>query len=108
MSAPDHSDEPVAGTYMGRLARRGPYVPIKLEICAERDEDGTLIEDEKMRAFVDGEEVPLPSVWPWCGKNPITLAEYEYMRADARHARDHRPGDPKANPRKAIDFARDF
>lgn len=35
---------------------------------------------------------------------PIAEHTYRFMVADAQHAADWRPNDPKASPKKAIDF----
>lgn len=51
--------------------------------------------------------VPLDvdQVWPYCARDPITQEEYEFLKAHAGWAKEHAPDHPKAEPRKAVDFA---
>ena len=104
------SDEPQAGYYKCRLVKGGPYVPVRLAVHGERDESGTLTEDEQMRCWVGGGQVQLSQApWPYCGRFPISEQEYDWMLDDARDAktnpRGDRAGDPMANPLRPVDWA---
>jgi hypothetical protein len=55
---------------------------------------------------VDGRRVDPHTEWTRLAMGPITKETYDFMVADAAHARRYRPGDPKANPRKAIDLSK--
>jgi hypothetical protein len=103
-------NRPVCGFYTMTLVKKGPLVPVEIRDVSERDyelgrpESDYLMEDQRWIAVINGEEKAVEHAWPWCSKSPITEAEYRYLLADARHAADWRPDDPKANPRKAIDL----
>jgi hypothetical protein len=57
------------------------------------------------RALIDGVEQHIWRAWPDCSGEPITEAEYWFLLARRRHATAHRPDDPFAQPRQAVDFS---
>ena len=99
-------DSPIPGFYQTRLVKAGPFVGVKVWFnIAERDEAGDLLEDEGLMMLRDGELVNPYDNWVWCMGNEITEAEYNWMIADSDHAKQYRPEDAKANPRRSIDLA---
>ena len=103
------SDAPQPGLYKCRLVRGGPFAAVRLAVFGMTDDTGALVEDEQLRCWIDGCEVPLSHApWPYCGRYPIDQAEYYFMIADSKHAATHRPTDPKASPRRAVDWYEDF
>lgn len=111
-------DEPVAGYYKVRLVKGGPFVGVRLyygqpEIDGEPQDraprwcavvDGRTTYVEKGH---DGYRCTIPldpfSVWPWCGRWPISEADYRYMVDKSRWAKAHSPDRPEAAPREKID-----
>ncbi len=97
---------PVVGFYKRRFVRGGPWVPAK--IWWDRGdidpESGDQMSDDVLRCVVDGRYCDIDDQWNWIGGNPITEAEYNFMVADAAHARVHRPDDAKATPYEPIDL----
>ena len=111
-------DEPVPGYYMRSLVRGGPRVPIRIwfgnPVIDDEEQDRAprwLVEVNGKTDFVEtGDDgyscrVPLDvhKYWPWCGRYPITEAEYNYMLAKAGWAKQFAPERPQANPHKKID-----
>lgn len=120
-------NDPQPGYYKRRLAKGGVEVPARIwwewgdrETCAacgglmgnihvgpcrECDGEGTvLMSDDILRCTINGEDRDPFEEWSWLAGHPITEAEYKYLMADAEHAREYRPDDPKANPRKPVDL----
>lgn len=85
------------GFYRTRMVSKGPWVPCRLWREEEIDESGEHMQDVVYHAEIDGEEVdPVdPPRWPW---EPIDVAEYDYLRAKAKWAREQAPSQPAANP----------
>lgn len=74
---PIHDSTPQAGFFLTRLVARGALVPgsIWLEqiVCPET---GELLQDERYRAEILGEEVEPNDAWPWLAKRPICKLFY--------------------------------
>ena len=68
---------PMCGYYLCRLVARGALVPgsIWLEQIVD-EETGELVEDERYRAEILGEEVEPNEAWLWLSKRPICRLEY--------------------------------
>ena len=103
------SDTPQPGYYETRLVKNGPFVPARVWINdTPRDEAGDFLEDQGLMMEIDGERVNgqhMNQRWLWMYGNPITKQEYDFMIADSSHAKQHRPEDAKAKPRKSIDLS---
>jgi len=111
---------PIPGYYATRLVRGGPRVAVRIWFGPPLIEGEELDRSPRWCVEIDGNtdrweldeeagyrcRVPLEveRVWPFCAKEPIDEAEYRFLVADAAHAREWRPDDPKAEPRKAVDF----
>lgn len=70
-----------------------------------KDEAGDYLEDQGLMCTIDGELVNVYEKWIWLMGNPINKQEYDFMRADSSHAKQYRPDDVKATPRRAIDLS---
>lgn len=112
---------PVPGYYATRLVRGGPKVSVRIWYGQAVLEGEVQDRGYDWRCEIDGttdrEErddtgyrcrVPLDvtRVWPWCAREPITHAEYLYLKAMAAHAKAHNPMHPAAAPRERIDVGR--
>lgn len=102
-------DSPAPGFYKTRLIRNGPFVPARVWMNeTEKDDAGDYLDDQCLMMSIDGERVNgqhMGEKYLWMYGNPIDKAEYDFMRADSDHAKEYRPEDAKANPRRSIDLA---
>lgn len=94
------------GFYRVRLVKDGPWVPVHLAEHVERDAAGDPIADAEYRLEIDGDVILNfgPKYPQGLLGEPITEAEYDYMRATTRHAVAHEPTHPAANPYAPIDL----
>ena len=103
-----HADGPRAGYFKMPMVRRGAMVAVRIWLDTDRRDpdfpDLPLDRSPIWRAELDGVEVEVARVWPWCDRNRIDAGEFRYLLADASHARQHRPGSPEANPERAADI----
>lgn len=113
MNAPRIIDQEQPGFYQLRLVKNGAYVAARIfrechctvnggADCAAHDWCESCDRFPPLRAEIDGEDAEPQRVW--ISGRPIPEAEYRFLIADAAHCRAHLPSDPKANPRKAVDF----
>jgi hypothetical protein len=100
---PPVNDEPQCGYYMRRLVKGGPYVPARIWLEQEIDGSGELLVEEVLRCEVNGLWKNPQEQWSYLAGHPISLEEYDFMRAYARWAERYSPNDPIVNPHKAID-----
>jgi hypothetical protein len=73
--------DPQAGWYQIRLAKRGPWVPVRIWLEQETGDDGELLGPEILKCTVDGEEKDPRDVWQWCCTRPIAEHEFRYLSA---------------------------
>lgn len=101
--------------YRARLAKDAVFVPVMVWHGAplvdgeELDRSArwqALVGHEKTaRAVLMGDHLPVDVDGVRLRNlEPIAEHQYRFMVADAEHARDWRPDDPKAEPEKAVDF----
>lgn len=102
-------DVPLAGFYAMRLVRGGPLVPVKiwfgLPIIDGEQQDRSprwCVEIDGKTTYRD-ELIPIEKAWPWCAKEPISEADYAYMRGLTNWAVEHKQSHPAATPRRPID-----
>lgn len=77
---PIHEDSlPEAGYFKRRLVARGPFVPCRVWIVEERDDDGELLCDVLYCCEVNGRQESAFDQWLYLAKYPISRAEYERM-----------------------------
>jgi hypothetical protein len=101
--------------YRARLVGAGPFVPVMVWHGAPFI-DGTELDrsprwqalvgvEPSARAVLMGDEIPI-EVDGVTLRNLERISEqtYRFMVADAQHAANWRPDDPKASPQKAVDF----
>ena len=96
---------PKPGFWKVRMVRGGPYVPAKIWDEAERGGDGELLEDEKLRCIVNGNERD-PEHWAErlnLYGIVIDEKEYEYLSRVSTWAKEWAPDAPEASPTQAID-----
>ena len=92
------SDTPRPGFYLTRLCRGGPMVPVEV-YQDPRFEAG-------FGAFAGGSQIDVFKVWPYCAREPVDKAEYDYRLALLLHHEStgewhrYRPLDP--NQIKAV------
>lgn len=101
--------------FRARIVKAGPFVPVMVwrgpplvdgdELDRSPRWQALVGAETTARAILMGDHLPI-EVDGVTLRNLEPIAEYEYrfMVADAEHARDWRPSDPKASPKKAIDF----
>lgn len=100
-----HDDVPQCGWFKRRLVKAGPFVPARIWLYSEIDEEtGELAGDEELQCEVVGERADPEEQWPWLCGNPISEAEFNYMMAVREHVAVHSPDEPLANPRQAVDW----
>jgi len=104
MTAPSIAT-PQPGLYRVRLVKGGPWCPLRIwqgfpldPVSREPLERGWL-----WRAELHEEEVDVWQFWPYCAGQPLERTEYDYLLAMYRHATEHEPALPAANPRQRID-----
>jgi len=110
MAEPIDINEPQEGFYRRRLVRNGMWVPARIwwERGEIDPESGHQMSDDVLHCLVDGKPANPYDQWIFLAGHPLKggEAEYNFMVDDAAHARKHRPGDPKATPRKPIDCSK--
>lgn len=89
-------NDPQSGFYKRRLVKGAAFVPARIWRAPDGEGGSTCF------CLVDGKTRDPLAEWPRLAMQPITQAEYDFMVADADHARRYRPDDPKADPRKPI------
>lgn len=96
--------EPQLGFFKRKLVKAGPWVPVKFWLEQITDEDGLLIEPERMLCEVGGRAREPLDQWTWCCRYPITKSEFEFMLANAAWVSVRAPHEPEAQPQLPIDF----
>jgi hypothetical protein len=77
---PLHDDSPpMPGFYKRRLISRGPFVPARIWIEENRDDDGELLEDVRYCCEVNGLICSAWGEWLMVCKYPISRDEWERM-----------------------------
>lgn len=72
--------EPMPGYYKTRIVRGGPWVPARIWIEREIDDDGEQMNPDAFRCIVDGVERDALQEWVRLSAYPIPAAEYERLR----------------------------
>lgn len=102
---PIHESEPQCGWFRRRLVRAGPWVPARIWLEQEVDEEtGELVADEVLCCEVCGEPKDPYDQWTWLAGQPISEEEFNHLMAVRRWAGwNEVESEPLANPRKSID-----
>lgn len=112
---------PIAGYYAMQMVRKGPLVPVRIwfgpAIIDGEEQDRShdwRCEIDGRTDFIEGDKtldgyscrvaLPIDRAWPFCARRPIGEAEYRFLVDDSRWAKDHDRHNPKASPRKAVDW----
>lgn len=101
--------------YRARLVGGGPYVGVMVwhglplvdgdELDRSPRWQALISTATTARAVLMGEHLPVEIDGATLRNlEPIPEHTYRFMVADAEHASDWRPDDPKASPKKAVDF----
>lgn len=101
---PDTTEEPRCGWFKRKLVKHGPLVPARIWLDQEIDEAGELLADERLLCEVNGQWAGADDQWPWLCGNPISNAEFDYLTASIAWSAEHAPHEPRANPRRAVDW----
>jgi len=90
LAPPVYENEPQSGFYAVRKFRygewaRGPMVPacVWWEPGEIDPETGELLSDERCCAEIDGKPVNPWREWSWLARRPISLSEWEWLRAQS-------------------------
>ncbi|MEP6826968.1 MAG: hypothetical protein ABJA10_02715 [Aestuariivirga sp.] len=103
----DMNPEPECGWFQRRLTRGGPFVPARIYIDSEiDDETGELVSDEKLCCQVNGRSADPFTQWEWLAASPITKADYDYLSKAIAWSQEFAPHEPMANPRKPVDWSK--
>lgn len=104
---PLQPDRPVAGYYKQRLCRGGPWCGVEIWHGPSRDPvtEEPLDRSHEWRAAINGKQVSVWTVWPFCALHPITKDEFDYIRAVSEHAKSD-PRAPEHDPKKPVDWLR--
>ena len=106
-SQPIHDGDPQPGFYRRRMVRHGPWVPVRIWLEQPiDDETGELTGDETLRCEVDGRDADPFRHWTYVADQPISEADFDYMREHAAWALRHAPDHPIANPNSPVDWDR--
>jgi hypothetical protein len=104
--------------YRARLAKAGPFVAVKVWYGQPVIDGEEVDRSPRWQALVDTETTGRAVLM--FGENdvpvevdgvtlralePTTESEWRFLVADSQHAKQYRPNDPKASPRRAVDFA---
>lgn len=102
-------DIPTEGYYRRRLRRGAMFSAIRIWLGAPIDPaTGEEVPERGVRwqATVNGEAVPVDTVWPGCARDPIDKAEHDHIINGQAWGRIHDPEGPHANPNRPIDLLR--
>lgn len=97
---------PVEGLYKIRLVRDGPWTAVRLWNGPPPDPDqpGQFLDRHwRWQATINGESVEVDRVWPFCFKNRVDQAEYDFLVRKVRHGQLWQPDLPEASPENKID-----
>jgi hypothetical protein len=98
-------DQPQAGFYTTRLARRALPVPVRLAFTQPVVEGRKLDRSPRWVVVIDGRlsDDDVFETWAWCAGHPIARSEYRFLLRRRAWAHQHAPEHPAANPREPID-----
>lgn len=97
---------PQCGYYERRFVKLGPFVPCSIWREAHHDSlTGEPTGKQVLLCSVDGKPADPWREWDRLPRHPIKIDRFSYLTADTAHAKQWRPGDPKATPHEPIDLA---
>lgn len=109
-------DTPVAGFYCMSLVRGGPMVPVRVWHGAPIIDGEEQDRSHRWNVEIDGKTtekevneegpcqvlIPVERAWPYCARRPISEQDYRFMVARSAYAKEWKPNDTYAQPRKAV------
>lgn len=98
-------ESPQPGWYLGRMVRGGPFVPCRIYLEQDvDDETGELLGDEVLKCEMNGRERDVHEQWLWLYDEPITEAAYLRLKALAEWAKTWAPTEPINKPFQPINW----
>ena len=70
------------GYYKTKLVKGAPWVPARIWIERELDEDGEQLNEDHFRCIVNGVDVNPFDRWVWLCGYPISMQDYVKMRGN--------------------------
>ena len=101
---PETTEAPECGWFKRKLVKHGPFVPAKIWLVQDIDDDGELTAPEFLQCEINGAFADPKDAWLWLCGNPISEAEFNYMEARRQYAVFHATHEPAANPRQPVDW----
>lgn len=101
---PIHDSDPQPGFYKRKLIKGGPFVPARIWIEQHVDGDGDLTREEVLRCEIGDRTANAADQWSYLAANPITEADYRFMRDSAAWAAEHAPMRAIASPTQAVNW----
>jgi len=99
---------PAPGFWRIRLIKDGPFVAAAIVRHHTTYEPGNVLNamdrSPILTGYIDGEMCDPMKVWLRYG-DPIDEREYQFLIRDSAWAKQNFPSDPKAAPRRAVDFS---
>ena len=90
--------------YKRKLIKGGPFVPARIWIEQHVDGDGDLTREEVLRCEIGDRTANAADQWSYLAANPITEADYRFMRDSAAWAAEHAPMRAIASPTQAVNW----
>lgn len=82
---------PEAGYYKTKAVRNGPWLPARVWLEREIDDDGEQLNEDRILCLVNGVECDAVQEWVRLSAFPITPQEYERLRKAPEPLPSHRP-----------------
>ena len=109
-----YADTPQAGYYLTPKVKDGAPMPVRIWFAPTADPDfpdNPMDRSPHWQALLNGQEVPIERVWPYCDRHRIedkpdwpAEAEYRFRLDAAAWDRLNDPSAPAANPDKPVDL----
>lgn len=98
-------EDPQCGWYLGRMVRGGPFVPARIYLEQDiDDETGELLGDEVLKCELMGRQRDPYEQWLWIYDEPITEAAYLRLKALAEWAKTWAPEEPINKPYQPVNW----
>ncbi len=72
-----HDGLPHCGWYKTRRVRGGPWVPVRIYLDQDIDDDGDLAWPEKIKAEIEGDDTDPEEIWNFC--QPVSQGEFKRL-----------------------------
>lgn len=95
---------PQCGWFKAIVRRFSAPVPSRIFMRSEVDDDGELVNDERLICEIGGEEFDVMEAWPKLCIRPISRSEYAYLMSVRTWAQQSAPDQPQAKTGRKIDW----